>query len=624
MAFVGCMEFLKGLGGHEKHSTDPIREGLECVNDGSVDIRGRPVIRTKTGGWKASFFIIGVEINERLTYYGIAANLIIYLTSVLQEGVATSAKNVNYWTGVTTVMPLVGGFIADAYCGRYWMVLISSIIYLLGLILLTLSVSLPGLRPPPCEKGNVKCPVEATPLQIGIFFLALYLISFGTGGHKPSLQAFGADQFDEQDENERVKKASFFNWWFFGVSSGILIAVTLVVYIQDNVSWGLGFGIPTLVMGIAICLFLYGTPFYRHKVPSGSPIASIAKVFVVAIRNKNKSLPSDEKSLFEVLDVESMKHGQRLLSHTNNFKFLDKAAIIDPAHEIGTSTERNQARRVAACTVTQVEEAKLILKMLPIWVSCLMFGVTIAQATTFFVKQGKTMDRKFPNTHIEIPPASLFAFSVLSMLTFVAIYDSCFVPIARHITGNKRGITILQRIGVGLFISIIGMVTAALIETKRLNVAKNHGLLDKPKATVPISAFWLVPQFVLNGTADVFTIVGLQEYFYDQAPDNMRSLGIAFYLSVVGASSFLSSFIITISDRISSRGGRKGWFANNLNGCHLDYFYWLLAVLSALNMVFYGCMAHRYTYKKVKQMHSEIDMLTIKQSQHDQNVETRI
>ncbi|KAH9293980.1 hypothetical protein KI387_040815, partial [Taxus chinensis] len=409
-----------------------------------------------------------------------------------------------------------------------------------GLILLTLSVSLPGLRPPPCEKGNVKCPVEATPLQIGIFFLALYLISFGTGGHKPSLQAFGADQFDEQDENERTQ-GSF--------------------------------------------------------------------------RKPNSFNSKNEKSLFEVLDVESMKHGQR---------FLDKAAIIDPAHEIGTSTERNQARRVAACTVTQVEEAKLILKMLPIWVSCLMFGVTIAQATTFFVKQGKTMDRKFPNTHIEIPPASLFAFSVLSMLTFVAIYDSCFVPIARHITGNKRGITILQRIGVGLFISIIGMVTAALIETKRLNVAKNHGLLDKPKATVPISAFWLVPQFVLNGTADVFTIVGLQEYFYDQAPDNMRSLGIAFYLSVVGASSFLSSFIITISDRISSRGGRKGWFANNLNGCHLDYFYWLLAVLSALNMVFYGCMAHRYTYKKVKQMHSEIDMLTIKQSQHDQNVETRI
>ncbi|GLJ42407.1 hypothetical protein SUGI_0878700 [Cryptomeria japonica] len=598
--------------------------GQEWVNDGSVDIKGRPVLRAKTGGWKASLFIIGVEVTERLTYYGIAANLITYLTTVLQEGVATSAKNVNYWTGVTTVMPLVGGFLADSYCGRYWMVLAASIIYLLGLVLLTLSVSLPALKPPRCEKGTVGCSSEATPLQIGIFFLALYLISFGTGGHKPSLQAFGADQFDEQDENERIKKTSFFNWWFFGLSSGILLAVTLIVYIQDNVSWGCGFGILTFAMVVAIALFTYGTPFYRHKVPSRSPIVGIAKVFVAAIRNRSKSLPSDENLFNEVGDVESMKSGQRLLSHTDNFKFLDKAAIIDPPvgmNRASTTIEIGPANlKTHACTVTQVEEVKLILRMVPIWLSCLMFGVTIAQTNTFFIKQGKTMNRRFPNTHNEIPPASLFAFSVLSMITFVAIYDSCFVPIARYMTGNKRGITILQRIGLGMIISILSMVTAALVEAKRLNVAKNHGLLENPKATIPLSVFWLAPQFALNGIADVFTIVGLQEYFYDQAPDSMRSLGIAFYLSVIGVSSFLSSFIISIVDRISTRGGHEGWFVNNINKCHLDYFYWLLAILSALNIIFYGCMAHRHTYKKVKHVYCEKGILPIKKSHHDENV----
>ena len=128
-------------------------------SNGFLDIRGKPVLTAKSGGWKASIFIIGkkifiiktkldpkdnsissynpliycagVEFSERLTYYAIASNLIIYLTTVLHEGVAASAKNVNYWSGVATVLPLVGGFIADAYCGRYWMVLISSIIYIL-------------------------------------------------------------------------------------------------------------------------------------------------------------------------------------------------------------------------------------------------------------------------------------------------------------------------------------------------------------------------------------------------------------------------------------------------------------------------------------------------------------
>lgn len=53
-----------------------------------------------------------------------------YLTAVLQQDLKTAAKNVNDWLGVTAVVPLVGGFLADAYVGRFWMVLISSLIYL--------------------------------------------------------------------------------------------------------------------------------------------------------------------------------------------------------------------------------------------------------------------------------------------------------------------------------------------------------------------------------------------------------------------------------------------------------------------------------------------------------------
>lgn len=69
--------------------------------------------------------------SEALTYFTIALNMIIYLTTVLDEETATAIKNVNYWVGTTCVMPLMGGFIADVYCGRYRMVLISSTFYVL-------------------------------------------------------------------------------------------------------------------------------------------------------------------------------------------------------------------------------------------------------------------------------------------------------------------------------------------------------------------------------------------------------------------------------------------------------------------------------------------------------------
>lgn len=254
------------------------------------------------------------------------------------------------------------------------------------------------------------------------------------------------------------------------------------------------------------------------------------------------------------------------------------------------------------CTITQVEETKLILRMVPIWLCCLIFGIAaVSQNTTFFIKQGGTMDRSM-GSHFQIPPVSLGVFSAISGLAFITIYDRYIVPLARRIRGDERGLTVLQRIGIGLFFSVLCMVTSALVEKKRIHVAETHGLLDSPHTTIPLSVFWLAPQFTLSGIADVFTLVGLQEYFYNEAPDSMRSLGIAFYVSIIGVSSFLNSLVITLVEGITKRGGHQGWLVNNLNRCKLDYFYWLLAILSAVNLCCFVYIAHVYTYKKVKKI----------------------
>eukprot|EP00253_Pinus_taeda_P000485 PITA_00485 len=548
------------------------------VGDGSVDFHGHSVRRAHTGRWKASLFIIGVEIAERLAYAGILSNLVTYLTDVRHESTTTAAKNVNVWSGAVAMLPFLGAFVADSYLGRYWTIALSSVIYLMGLILVTLSASLRSLN------------------EIGVFFFSIYLVALGQGGHKPSLEAFGADQFEEDYPVEKKHKSSFFNYWNCGICIGSFIGVTVLVYIQDNVGWGLGFGIPAVIMAIALFIFLCGTRFYRHKLPGGSPLTRIIHVFVATFHKWNVSTSHLENTkVAAAAEREVLKLGsRRQYLPTDQFRFLDKATVEDEL-----DYECKTTRNWRLCTVQDVEEVKVVLGLSPIWMSCLIFGVVFAQSSTFFTKQGATMDRKI-GKHFEIPAASLQCFISLSIIVLLPIYDRIFVPIARNLTGNERGITLLQRIGTGMFISTLSMIVAALTETRRIKAAKDNGLVDFPNATIPLSIFLLLPQYVLFGIADVFTIVGLQEYFYDQMPDTMKSLGIAVYLSVLGVGSFLSSILISVIDKVSCRCKGSCWFADNLNKAHLDYFYWLLASLSAVNLCIYMFLASCYKYRNAK------------------------
>ncbi|PIN02258.1 H+/oligopeptide symporter [Handroanthus impetiginosus] len=554
------------------------------VCDSSFDHRGRIPLRASTGAWKASLFIITIEFSERLSYFGIATSLIIYLTKVIQQDLKTAAKSVNYWAGVTTLMPLIGGFVADAYLGRFSTVLASSIIYLLGLLLLTMSRVVPGLQP--CNTAF--CP-EPRKIHEIVFFLAIYLISIGTGGHKPSLESFGADQFDDDHPEERKKKMSFFNWWNFGLCCGLLLGVTVIVYIQDHKSWAAADVILTSVMALTIMIFCMGRPFYRFRKAMGSPVTPLLQVLVAAIAKRNLHYPSDPGQLYDV--PRSDKTQGRLLFHTNKLKFLDRAAIIEEDGHQNPSKKQSPWR---LATVTKVEEMKLVINMIPIWLTTLPFGICVAQAATFFIKQGTTLNRKI--THdFSIPPPSIYALAAIGMIISVTIYDKILVPVLRKLTGNERGIPILQRIGIGMMFSVLTMVVAALVERKRLNVVAENPL----KTSISMSVFWLAPQFLIIGFGDGFALVGLQEYFYDQVPDSMRSLGIALYLSVIGAANFLSSLLITLVDHATEKGG-KSWFGKDLNTSRLDYFYWLLAGITAANLCVYAFVASRYSYKNVR------------------------
>lgn len=580
---------------HDQEERRLLEEGLlesgskgPYTGDGSVDINGNPVLKEGTGNWKACPFILGNECCERLAYYGISTNLVTYLTKKLHEGNVSAARNVTTWQGTCYIAPLIGAVLADASWGRYQTIAVFSTIYFLGMATLTLSASVPAFIPPSCT-GSF-CP-EASFIQYAVFFVGLYLIALGTGGIKPCVSSFGADQFDDTDPVERVKKGSFFNWFYFSINIGALISSSLLVWIQDNYGWGLGFGIPTISMGIAIIFFFTGTPIYRLQKPGGSPLTRVCQVVVAAVRKWNVDVPEDASILFELPEKNSAIEGSRKIAHTDEIKFLDKAATLTDAD--AKAEEFSNAWKL--CTVTQVEELKILVRMFPIWATGIVFSAVYAQISTMFVEQGMVMDTKIGS--FTIPPASLSTFDVISVIVWVPFYDRILVPIARKFTGKERGFTELQRMGIGLLISILAMAAAASVEIRRLQIAKVEGLIDE-KTAVPMTILWQIPQYFLVGAAEIFTFIGQLEFFYDQSPDAMRSLCSAFALLTTALGNYLSSFILTVVTSITTSGGNVGWIPDNLNQGHLDYFFWLLAGFSFLNLLVYVVCARRYTSKK--------------------------
>ena len=270
---------------------------------------------------------------------------------------------------------------------------------------------------------------------------------------------------------------------------------------------------------------------------------------------------------------------------------LDRAAVVSDGDR--KSEEFSNPWRL--CTVTQVEELKILIRMFPIWATGIVFSAVYAQMSTMFVEQGMVMDTSIGS--FTIPPASLSSFDVISVIFWVPIYDRVIVPIARKFTGKERGFSELQRMGIGLFISVLCMSAAALVEIKRLQLARELGLVDEDVA-VPLSIFWQIPQYFLLGAAEVFTFIGQLEFFYDQSPDAMRSLCSALSLLTTSLGNYLSSLILTIVTYLTTQGGSTGWIPDNLNEGHLDYFFWLLAGLSFLNMLVYVVCAKRYKQKK--------------------------
>lgn len=232
------------------------------------------------------------------------------------------------------------------------------------------------------------------------------------------------------------------------------------------------------------------------------------------------------------------------------------------------------------CTVDQVEDLKSLLKVIPIWSTGVIAFVNMSQGS-FSVLQAESTDRKI-TTNFEIPAGSFGTFSVLCLALWIPLYDRIILPIASRIKGKPKYFSTKQRIGGGIFVSLLTVVVTALVE----GIRRSHG--GEENVGRRMSALWLLPQYCLMGIMEALIAVAQSEFFITELPKSMWSIATSLCSVEISVANMLASFLMTTIDDVTKRGDEhESWVSSNLDKGHFDYYFWALSGLSLLNFLYY-------------------------------------
>ncbi|KAM7526463.1 hypothetical protein LguiA_016365 [Lonicera macranthoides] len=519
----------------------------------------------------ASFVRITVLMwADMLAWYAMWV-MITYLTNVWKLSYTHAAGIVNIWGGIAMILPIGFAFLVDSAIGNYIMLLLSSISYSIGLGFLAMST------PPVLYKSTDTCS-EYKPECIGqtqkvLFYTALALIAVGISGHLVALPSFLQQNTSNTENDEDESKILWQALGLFGVVLVPIIGGIALPYIRP---WAVRFGIPAICTLVATLLFLSGSCQYKYVSPEGSPVTTMFRVVVATASKISQRVPNDASLLYNT-DPNSVPH-------LHGLRCLYKAAVVLPTKPI----QDQEKNRWTLCSVTEVQETKSVIRMIPMWITFIICGVVLSIGNTYFLEQGNHMNRKVGHLTVPLP-------------FFLVLYDS-----AKNICGQLYiyFAALFGRysppigIGVAMIFSVLCCITAAKVEIRRIGVIRSHGLLDKPNEDIPMTLFWLLPQFLLLAALDGFSQASIASFFANQAPPSMKTYLCYLTNGVLGLGTMGSVLSVYIVGKVSEKGGRPNWFRSTLNESRLDRYYWTLAGLSAVNLVVYILVASFYSYRE--------------------------
>lgn len=238
------------------------------------------------------------------------------------------------------------------------------------------------------------------------------------------------------------------------------------------------------------------------------------------------------------------------------------------------------------CSISEVEDAKTVVRMFPMWTTFIVCGIVSSFGNTYFIEQASRMNRKVGNW--KVPLQVLLLLSNWAKKFLFTSRAKCLIKkYGQH--GPPMGIA------VAMIFSILCCITAAKMELRRLKVIEKHVLT--PDKNIPMSVFLLLFQFILLAGLDTFFEMSVIEFYKDQSPKCMSKYLSCFARGVSGLGFMSSVLSVYVVGKLSEAGGDKSWFQSTLDKSRLDWYYWVLTGLSTVNLVVFMLVACFYRYK---------------------------
>jgi len=402
-------------------------------------------------------YIVGNEGCERFSYYGMRSILTVFMVQNLLMTKPDATAIYHLFVSACYLTPLLGAYISDRWWGKYKTILFVSLGYCLG-------------------HGILSAFETKTGLFAGLFFIAL-----GAGGIKPCVSAHVGDQFTTKNKH-LVKKV--FDLFYWAINFGSFFSTMLIPWTLERYGASWAFGIPGILMAVALWVFWLGHPLYHHVPPTKKTGAvGFMPIFLYSLS----------------------RMGER---------------------KRGDSFFKTALKKYKPSDVEGAEAAMAIFK---VFATVSVFWALFDQHGSSWVLQAQQMDLRWLG--MDWKASQLSALNPLMVMILIPLFGYGIYP-----TIERFGIamTPLRRMSCGMVLAATSFVAAGLIQ---MPLDDGHR----------ISVGWQsVPYLLITVSEIMVSITGL-EFAYTQAPRSMKSTIMSFWFLTVFAGNLLTAYIAKIN-----------------------------------------------------------------------------
>jgi len=534
-----------------EHDNFPLNEVVAAVDEDSGLFRCLP-------GPPWIINILLSELCERFSFYALRAILVLFFKERLGWSRDSAVSIFFFSSALSYFMPLFGGYVADSKLGRFKTILGFSGVYILGSFVLALAaatspepffnngteINATGAAESEAERavseeaganGEAFTSTDTTgSATLAIF--ALCLIAVGTGGIKPNVSSFGADQFTGPKRAENIGK--FFSIFYFCINTGSVVSFIISPILRVNAGYGIAFALPTILLSLATFIFWLGSNNYIRKPLGKSPVSVLFNVILTARKD----------------------NGSRAAT---SFQSPPQFSANSAANNNTSSHWLNRAR--GSCNEQDVNDTIDVWRQGAILMTLPIFWTLYDQQGSAWTLQAEQM-----NLHGFLQPEQLGVVNPILILCLIPVFETYIYPMYdRSNFGKIYRMTQLRKIGVGMIFASLAFIVSALVQSSIDSSPLNS-----------VSVFAQIPQILIISISEILVSITALEFVYETAPFAMKSTCSSLFLCTTAVGDVLGGGLYSILGPIMSGAG----------------LFLLCAVLMLCNTALFAFVAKGFVY----------------------------